>query len=179
VVVVLVVYPHDHSRMPHWFYQSSLTTTFLLDRLSSRLPILASSTFASKWWLLYMPEQMYSAYDCRKDMMINHNESDLHRLGNKSGSPNNEFVPYWANRTVGTIFKLDLYFLVKYLHMWFQPYRYISTRVRKLKISNFFLHSTGKTLSKIIKPWPSSCLAYLFLWCIYMSYLSWMCTTEI
>jgi hypothetical protein len=47
-----------------------------------------------------------------------------------------------------TKLQLGLYFLVKYLHMHFQPYKYIPTKVKeqKLKISYFFLSSRGMTV---------------------------------
>jgi hypothetical protein len=43
--------------------------------------------------------------------------------------------------------------------------------------SNFFQLSRKITLSKIIEPRPNSNLNCSFLRCIYMSNLSWMCTT--
>jgi hypothetical protein len=43
--------------------------------------------------------------------------------------------------------------------------------------SKFFQHSRKIRLSKIIEPRPNSNLNCLFLRCIYMSNLSWMCTT--
>jgi hypothetical protein len=45
---------------------------------------------------MYMSEQKYSAYEHRKECMINHNESDLHRLGIEPGSPDSQSnaLPY-------------------------------------------------------------------------------------
>jgi hypothetical protein len=54
------------------------------------------------------------------------------------------------NHVTKTKFKLDLYFLVKYLHMRFQPYPYNSSRVQKLKNSIFFERSRGITVQS---PW--------------------------
>jgi hypothetical protein len=48
--------------------EHSLATAFLQQ--------FTSTSFA----FLYIPEQEYSANDCRKDFMINHSESDLHLL---------------------------------------------------------------------------------------------------
>jgi hypothetical protein len=65
------------------------------------------------------------------------------------------------NRRKRAKFDLDLCIPLAYLHMQFQPYTYMLTKVRerKLKIS-----TRGITPSKIIWPWPNSKLTCVFLW---------------
>lgn len=65
-------------------------------------------------------------------------------------------LSYWVysgefNQWTGTKFNLDLYFLVNNLHMKYQLYICISSRVRlqKLRISHFFQSSRGTTHQKI------------------------------
>jgi hypothetical protein len=58
------------------------------------------------------------------------------------------------NQHTITKFKLDLHIFMTNLHMQFQPYTCIQTKVRerKLKISIFFQSSRGITLSRINEP---------------------------
>jgi hypothetical protein len=76
------------------------------------------------------------------------------------------------NHQAKTKFELDLYFLINYLHMWFQPYTYVSTKVRvwNLKISIFPTFKKDNCQK-------SSNLDLNFLQHIHMFNLSWICTT--
>jgi hypothetical protein len=64
-----------------------------------------------------------------------------------------------------TKFELDLRILMSNLHMQFEPYTYIQTKVREPKLKSI---SRRITLSKIIRPWPNSNLTCIILWCIYI-----------
>jgi ABC-type phosphate/phosphonate transport system permease subunit len=94
-----------------------------------------------------------------------HMQCQPERAETENFKKNNSVKNHWTEIK----FKLVMYFLVKYLHMQFQPYTYISTKVRvwKLKISTFFQHSRGTFLSNIIKPWPKLNL-HLLITMMYM-----------
>jgi hypothetical protein len=72
-VVVLVVYPLDHSS------KSKLRHRMISGQAVKQITSTRTFTFTRNQQLLYMPEQRYSANDSRKDFVINHNESDQYR----------------------------------------------------------------------------------------------------
>jgi hypothetical protein len=67
------------------------------------------------------------------------------------------------NQWTITKFELDLRISMTNLHMQFDPYTYIQTKVRERKLK--FI-SRGITLLKIIRTWPNLNLTCIILWCI-------------